>query len=276
MAEYADIINSGGLLLMGCGKMGSAMLQGWLEAGVRVDAVTVIDPYPSAWVSSLAKEGLQLNPQQPKKPKVCVLAVKPQMMGAAAPALASFGHGGTVFVSIAAGTTLATLEEFLGTDTPIIRCMPNTPAAVGRGITALFGNDAASGTDLDLAENLLAAIGKTVRLQREEQMDAVTAVSGSGPAYIFFLIEVLAEAGEAEGLPAELAMALAKATVAGAGHLAEQSEHTPSELRVHVTSPGGTTAAALAVLMDTETGLHPPLKEAVARAAARSRELGKS
>ncbi|MCR9136026.1 MAG: pyrroline-5-carboxylate reductase [Alphaproteobacteria bacterium] len=276
MTQYADIINSGGLLLMGCGKMGSAMLQGWLDAGVRVDAVTVIDPKPSAWLSSLADSGLQLNPSQPKKPKVCVLAVKPQMMGDAAPALSSFGHGGTVFVSIAAGTTLATLEEFLGADTPIIRCMPNTPAAVGRGITALFGNDMATGDDLELAESLLAAIGKTVRLQSESQMDAVTAVSGSGPAYIFYLIEVLAEAGEAEGLPAELAMALAKATVAGAGHLAEHSEHTPSELRVHVTSPGGTTAAALSVLMDTEIGLHPPLKEAVARAAARSRELGKS
>lgn len=276
MTEYAETINAGGLLLMGCGKMGSAMLRGWLDAGVHVDAVTVIEPHPSDWVLSLEGKGVKLNPSQPKKPKVCVLAVKPQMMGDAAPALASFGHGGTVFVSIAAGTTLATLEASLGADTPIIRCMPNTPAAVGRGITALFGNSVASAADMDLAENLLASIGKTVRLQNEGQMDAVTAVSGSGPAYIFYLIEVLAEAGEAEGLPGELALALAKATVAGAGHLAEQSEHTPAELRTHVTSPGGTTAAALTVLMDAKVGLHPPLKEAVARAAARARELGKT
>lgn len=275
MIDYADTVNSGGLLLLGCGKMGSAMLRGWLDAGVRTDAVTIIDPHPSQWVLSLAERGLCLNPPHPQRPKVCVLAVKPQMMGDAAPELASFGNGDTVFVSIAAGTTIATLEDFLGVKTPIIRCMPNTPAAVGRGITALFSNTVASEADMHLSESLLAAIGKTVRLQSEHQMDAVTAVSGSGPAYIFYLIEVLAEAGEAEGLPADLAMSLAKATVAGSGHLAENSEHEPSELRVHVTSPGGTTAAALEVLMDVESGLQPTLMEAVARAAARSRELGK-
>lgn len=276
MIDYAETINSDGLLLMGCGKMGSAMLRGWLDAGVRADAVTVIDPYPSQWLQSIADKGLQLNPPQPKRPKVCVLAVKPQMMGDAAPALASFGGGGTVFVSIAAGTTIATLENYLGTNTPIIRCMPNTPAAVGRGITALFGNEAATGMDIVLSEKLLGAVGKTARLQEEDQMDAVTAVSGSGPAYVFYLIEILAEAGEAEGLSAELAMSLAKATVAGAGHLAEHSEHHPSELRIHVTSPAGTTAAALEVLMDEQRGLQPPLSKAVARAAARSRELGKN
>ncbi len=276
MNDYSGTINSGGLLLLGCGKMGSAMLRGWLDAGVRAEAVTVIDPYPSAWLQELTENGLRLNPQRPERPQVCVLAVKPQMMGEAAPTVAAFGNGETVFVSIAAGTTIATLEAFLGADTPIIRCMPNTPAAVARGITALFANDAVLEDDMVLAENLLGAIGKTVRLQNEDHMDAVTAVSGSGPAYVFYLIEALAEAGEAEGLPPELAMALAKATVAGAGHLAENTEHEPSELRVHVTSPGGTTAAALDVLMHGETGLRPLLKDAVSRAAERSRTLGKT
>jgi pyrroline-5-carboxylate reductase len=276
MTGYTDKINSGGLLLLGCGKMGSAMLRGWLEAGVRAGAVTVLDPQPSDWLKSLVPEGLKLNPVEPDRPKVCVIAVKPQMMGDAAPRLVSFGGGGTVFVSIAAGTMIATLEKMLGETTPLVRCMPNTPAAVGRGITALFGNEASSDTDLELAENLLQAVGKTVRLSSEDQIDAVTAVSGSGPAYVFYLIEVLAAAGEAEGLPHDLAMSLAKATVAGAGHLAETDEHDPSELRVHVTSPGGTTAAALEVLMDAEAGLHVLLTKAVARAAARARELGKN
>ena len=273
--HYEDTINSGGLLLLGCGKMGSAMLRGWLAAGVRAAAVTVIDPYPSEWLRSLAADGLIINPPDPRQPRVCVLAVKPQMMGEAAPAIARFGDGDTLFVSIAAGTTIATIEDLVGRETPIIRCMPNTPAAVGRGITALVGNAVAADTDLDLADSLLQAVGRTVRLEEEDQMDAVTAVSGSGPAYVFHLIEVLAAAGEAEGLPPHLAMALAKATVAGAGQLAEEADEEPDELRVHVTSPGGTTAAALEVLMDAEAGLQRLMTEAVARAAARSRELGK-
>ena len=273
--DYSQTINDDGLLLLGCGKIGSAMLRGWLAAGVRSDAVTVIDPYPSDWLKSLTSNGLQINPNDPRRPKVCVLAVKPQMMGEAAPTIASFGNGETLFVSIAAGTTNATLENLLGPRTPIVRCMPNTPAAVGRGITALIGNDMASEADLELAENLLQAVGQTVRLDDESQMDAVTAVSGSGPAYVFHLIEVLAAAGEAEGLPPELAMRLAKATVAGAGQLAKDAEEEPEQLRINVTSPAGTTAAALEVLMEAENGLQRLMMEAVARAAARARELGK-
>ncbi len=274
--HYEDTINSGGLLLLGCGKMGSAMLRGWLAAGVRADAVTVIDPNPSDWVRSLEAEALTLNPSEPRRPRVCVLAVKPQMMGEAAPTIAGFGDRDTLFVSIAAGTTIATIETLFGHSTPVVRCMPNTPAAVGRGITALIGNATASEADLELAESLLQAVGQTVRLEDEAQMDAVTAVSGSGPAYVFHLIEVLAAAGEAEGLQPDLAMALAKATVAGAGQLAEEAEEAPAELRVHVTSPGGTTAAALDVLMEAESGLQRLMMQAVARAAARSRELGKA
>jgi len=275
MKDYADTINKGGLLLLGCGKMGSAMLRGWLEAGVRADAVTVIDPHPSEFARSLADSGLTLNPDAPRQPRVCVIAVKPQMMSAAAPQLAAFSGGGTLFVSVAAGTMMATLEALLGPGTPLVRCMPNTPAAVGRGITALTGNETASAADLDLTDALLQAVGQTVRLDDEGQMDAVTAVSGSGPAYVFYLIETLAAAGEAEGLPADVAMRLATATVAGAGHLAETAVEEPSELRAHVTSPGGTTAAGLEALIDAETGLAPLMRETVARAAARGRELAK-
>ena len=151
--------------------------------------------------------------------------------------------------------------------------MPNTPAAIGRGITALVGNAHADASALALAETLMAAVGRTVRLDDEAQMDAVTAVSGSGPAYVFLLIETLAAAGEAEGLPPGLALALARATVAGAGALAEASDKPPSQLRTDVTSPGGTTAAALAVLMADGAGLPALMRRGVAAAAARSREL---
>ena len=181
----------------------------------------------------------------------------------------------TLFLSVAAGTTIAHYEAVLGAKTPIIRAMPNTPAAIGLGITAITGNAQATPAHLDLAQALLSAVGQVVRLEGEHQMDAVTAVSGSGPAYVFHLIETLAAAGEAEGLPAALSLQLARATVAGAGALAEASDESPGQLRVNVTSPAGTTAAALAVLMDPETGFPPLLKRAVRAAADRGRELGK-
>ena len=233
-----------GLVLLGCGKMGSAMLAGWLARGLPTSSVYVIDPKPSDW---LKEQGVQLNVDLPKEPAVVLVAVKPQMMGDALPTLQAMGNGKTVFVSVAAGTTIATFEKTLGEQTPIVRAMPNTPAAIGRGITALIGNGRSSGADMDLAETLLSAIGQTVRLQSEDQMDAVTGVSGSGPAYVFHLIETLAAAGEAQGLPAELALKLAKATVAGAGALAEAADEDPGQLRVNVTSPNGTTQAALEI-----------------------------
>jgi len=176
-------------------------------------------------------------------------------------------------VSIAAGTPIGYFEQALGAETPVIRAMPNTPAAIGQGITALIGNAAASEAHLTLAEALLAVIGQTVRLEREAQMDAVTAVSGSGPAYVFHLIEALAAAGEALDLPADLALTLAKATVSGAARLAVTSDQSPAQLRSNVTSPNGTTQAALEVLMDETRGLRPLLRAAVAAAARRSREL---
>ena len=261
-----------GLVLLGCGKMGTALLTGWLAAGVPAASVWVIEPNPTDWLKG---SGVHLNQGVPPTPAVALLAVKPQMMGAALPALQALGNGKTLFVSIAAGTTIATFEAALGADTPIVRTMPNTPAMVGRGITALVGNGHVSPSDLALAKSLMAAVGQVVELTSEDQIDAVTAVSGSGPAYVFHLIETMASAGEAEGLPADVAMQLARATVCGAGELAFQSPDSAAQLRINVTSPGGTTAAALGVLMDPETGFPALLRRAVKAAADRGRELGK-
>jgi pyrroline-5-carboxylate reductase len=267
-----DRVARNGLVLLGCGKMGTALLTGWLAAGVPPGSVWVIEPNPTDW---LRATGVHLNQGVPSSPSVALLAVKPQMMGAALPALQALGNGSTLFVSIAAGTTIATFEDVLGTRTPIVRTMPNTPAMVGRGITALVGNAHVSSADIALAKGLMAAVGQVVELTREDQIDAVTAVSGSGPAYVFHLIETMAAAGEAEGLPADIAMQLARATVCGAGELAFQSPETAAQLRINVTSPGGTTAAALGVLMDPQTGFPALLKRAVKAAADRGRELGK-
>ena len=228
-----DELAQRGLVLLGCGKMGSAMLKGWLAGGFPAASVHVIDPAPSDWVRA---QGVAVNGPLPASPGVVLVAVKPQMMGEALPALRELGGGGSLFVSVAAGTPLAAFEAAFGVGTPVVRAMPNTPAAVGRGITAMIGNRAATTADLDLAETLLAAVGQVVRLEDESQMDAVTAVSGSGPAYVFHLIETLAAAGEAEGLSRDLALQLARATVGGAGQLAEEADETPAELRVNVTS----------------------------------------
>lgn len=259
-----------GLVLLGCGKMGSAMLEGWLQTGLPPGSVYVIDPNPSDWLKA---QGVHIGAPLPDSPAIAIIAVKPQMMAAALPDVSALGNGATLVVSIAAGTSIATFEDILGDQTPIVRAMPNTPAAIGRGITALIGNANVLPEQLDLADALLKAIGQTVRLDHEGQMDAVTAVSGSGPAYVFHLIETLAAAGKAQGLPADLAMQLAKATVGGAGQLAEDADEDPSQLRINVTSPNGTTQAALEVLMDTETGFPPLLDRAVKAAADRSREL---
>lgn len=259
-----------GLVLLGCGKMGSAMLAGWLRNGLPPDSVWVIDPNPSAW---LKEQGVSIGGDLPQNPAIAIIAVKPQMMASALPDVEMLGNGETLVISIAAGTPIKTFERVLGAQTPIIRAMPNTPAAIGRGITALIGNAKTSPDDMDLAEALLWSIGQTVRLDSEDQMDAVTAVSGSGPAYVFHLIETMAAAGVAEGLSPDLAMKLATATVGGAGELAEDADETPAQLRINVTSPNGTTQAALEVLMDEQAGFPALLKRAVAAAANRSREL---
>lgn len=260
-----------GLVILGCGKMGSAMLERWLRQGLSPDAVWVLDPNPSDW---LRGTGVHVNAGVPKAPAVALIAVKPQMMAEALPVLKPLAQAGTLFITVAAGTRIAAYEGTLGAGTRLVRAMPNTPAAIGRGITALCGNAASGPADLDLAEALLSAVGQVVRLEGEHQMDAVTGVSGSGPAYVFHLIETLAAAAEAEGLPAPMALQLARATVAGAGALAEQSPDDPAQLRRNVTSPGGTTAAALEVLMKPQTGFPGLMKRAVAAAVRRGKELG--
>ena len=262
----------GDLVLLGCGKMGTALLTGWLSAGVPTASIWVLEPNPSDWLTA---RGVHLNQGIPNSPTVAVLAVKPQMMGTALPALQALGNGRTLFISIAAGTSIAAFETALGAQTPIIRTMPNTPAMVGRGITGICCNGFATEDHMALATQLMAAVGRVVTLDGEHQIDAVTAVSGSGPAYVFHLIEALAAAAEAEGLSPEVAMQLARATVTGSGELAFQSSDTASQLRVNVTSPGGTTAAALVHLMDPETGLAPLMRRAVRAAADRGRELAK-
>jgi pyrroline-5-carboxylate reductase len=248
------------------------MLAGWLARGLPATSVWVIDPHPSDWLEG---QGVHLNADLPAAPAVVLVAVKPQMMGDALPSMQAMGSGETLFVSVAAGTTIATFERTLGARTPIVRAMPNTPAAIGKGITAIIGNAHVDASALDEAEELLRAVGDVVRLEEEAQIDAVTGVSGSGPAYVFHMIEAMAAAGEAQGLSPTLSMQLAKATVGGAAALAISADEDPTQLRVNVTSPNGTTQAALEVLMDKDTGFPPLLKKAVAAAADRSRELSR-
>lgn len=268
MADISEL-NGRGLVLIGCGRMGGALLDGWLKRGLQPGAVSVLDPNPR---EGLAATGVSVNGELPADPAVLVIAVKPQMMADVLPRL-SVGAG-TLVVSVAAGVTMAAYEKAFP-DAPIVRAMPNTPAAIGQGITAIVGNDRAGEAELTLAQALMSAVGRTVRLQDEGQMDAVTALSGSGPAYVFHMIEAMAAAGEAEGLAPELALELARATVAGAGALAVAEDEDPATLRENVTSPGGTTAAGLRKLMDPETGLPPLMRRTIAAAAARGRELGK-
>ena len=258
-----------GIVLLGGGKMGSAMLGGWLVQGLTADAVWVVDPAPSDWVMGTSAH---VNTDLPDDPAVVLIAVKPQMMAQALPGIADLGVNDTVFVSIAAGPPVSAFEQALGIRA-IVRAMPNTPAAIGPGITAICAN-AAGMPCLGEAEALLSAIGSVVRLDDESQMDAVTGVSGSGPAYVFHLIETMAAAGVAQGLPEALALQLAKATVAGAGALAMSADESPGQLRQNVTSPNGTTQAALEVLMNDAEGFPALLRKAVEAAARRSRRQG--
>ncbi|MCO6381094.1 pyrroline-5-carboxylate reductase [Oceanicola sp. 502str15] len=262
-----DELNARGLVLLGCGKMGGAMLAGWLAEGLSPTAVTVLDPNPSDWLK--AQTGVRINAPLPESPAVAIIAVKPQMMGDALPSLRALGAA-TTFISIAAGTPIAAFEAALG-DVPVVRAMPNTPAAVGRGISAVIGNGAVTPAQLDMACALLQAVGEVVRLDTEDQIDAVTGVSGSGPAYVFHMIEALAAAGEAVGLAPELAMKLARATVCGAGELAHSDAETSAEqLRINVTSANGTTQAGLEVLMPDLPDL---MRRTVEAATNRAKEL---
>jgi pyrroline-5-carboxylate reductase len=263
------------LLLLGAGKMGGAMLEGWLKAGLAPSAVTVIDPHPSPRMHELAAAGLALNPPDSalRPMEVAVLAVKPQMLDAAAPALARATGAATLAVSIMAGKTIADIRERAPHLSAIVRAMPNTPAAVGRGITGCFASPATGEARRAQAAGLLSAVGKVVFVDEERLIDAVTAVSGSGPAYVFHLVECMARAGEEQGLSPEVAMALARATVEGAGELMFQDAGSDAAtLRRNVTSPAGTTAAALEVLMAPD-GMPALMSRAIAAARRRAEEL---
>ncbi|MGA3307424.1 MAG: pyrroline-5-carboxylate reductase [Xanthobacteraceae bacterium] len=272
--ENPDLRHLPGLLvLVGAGKMGGALLEGWLRFGLDPQNVAVIEPSPSPQIAALAARGVRLNPDVRALTDVAaiVIAVKPQVAGEVLPALTPVVAASTVIVSIMAGRTLQFLSGALTRPCPLVRAMPNMPAAIGRGITVAVSLRA-SGAQRDLAHRLLAATGAVEWIEDETLMDAVTAVSGSGPAYVFLLAEVLAQAGAAAGLPPPLAQKLAREAVAGAGELLHRSALDAAALRQNVTSPGGTTAAALDVLMG-ENGLAPLMNKAVAAAARRSREL---
>ncbi|MHA1164100.1 MAG: pyrroline-5-carboxylate reductase [Alphaproteobacteria bacterium] len=266
----------GPLVLVGAGKMGGALLTGWIERGLEPASVYIQDPQPSDDISALAKRtGIKVigSPEQvPQGPAVIVLAVKPQIMDDVLPGLKSCIEQQTVILSVAAGKTIEYFQKSLGPDTAIVRSIPNTPAAIGRGITVACANANVSPAQKDACDALLRAAGMVAWSDDEATIDPVTAVSGSGPAYVFLLAECLEEAGIKAGLDQELACKLARETVSGAGELLRRSELPASELRKNVTSPGGTTAAALEILMG-EGGLQQLMTRAVKAAAERSREL---
>lgn len=270
-------LNVGGpLLLVGAGKMGGALLTGWLERGLNPADVFIHDPAPSVEVAALAKDkNIHLNADVdalPGPPAVMVLAVKPQVLDAVLPPLKPLIGKGTVILSIAAGQTLAGMERHLGAEAAIVRSMPNTPAAIGRGITVACANAHVSDAQIEHCDALLRAAGSVAWTQDEAALDPVTAVSGSGPAYVFLLAECLEEAGIEAGLDPELARRLACETLSGAGELLSRADLPAAELRKNVTSPGGTTAAALEILMG-EDGLQQLMTRAVKAATKHSREL---
>jgi pyrroline-5-carboxylate reductase len=268
---------SGPIVLVGAGNMGGAMLGGWLKSGVPSGDVLVVDPAPSPGMTKLiAEKGVHHAASAPEgiEAGVIFLAVKPQIMEAALPPLKGLIGPETVIVSVAAGKTLGFIERHLG-EAAIVRAMPNTPAMIGRGVTGAFANARVSEAQRGLVHDLLKVSGPVEWVQTEADIDAVTAVSGSGPAYVFYLVECMAEAGRKLGLEADLAMRLARETVAGAGELLHQSPDDAARLRQNVTSPGGTTAAALAILM-ADDGMQPLFDKAIAAARKRAEELAGS
>jgi pyrroline-5-carboxylate reductase len=267
----------GSLLLVGAGRMGGSLLRGWLSQGLPPERIVIQDPYPSEDVAALAgRSGIALGAAPaPSTPyAVIVVAVKPQVMEEVLPPLRALAGSGTVVLSIAAGRSIASIAKHFPAGAAVVRSMPNTPAAIGRGITVACANSAASAASRERCDMLLSAVGEVAWVDDEALMDAVTAVSGSGPAYVFLLAECLAEAGRAAGLDDALAVRLARATVSGSGELMRQSALDLATMRHNVTSPGGTTAAALERLMG-RPGLQELMTEAVCAAARRSRELSK-
>ncbi len=265
----------GTLVLVGAGNMGGAMLKGWLKSSIDPKKIVVLDPSPFPEIKNLIQNrNVRWNPPIAAiaNTEVVLIAVKPQAMEDVLPPLIPLGASKPLIISVAAGKTIASFERHFGKNAAIIRTIPNTPAAVGRGITAMAPNTNVTPAKLQLARALLSAIGEVVTVADEAMIDAATAVSGSGPAYVFYLTECLAAAGEKSGLPAPLAMQLARATVAGAGELMRLSQEAPATLRENVTSAKGTTHAALQILM-AENGMQPLFNRAIAEATKRSREL---
>jgi pyrroline-5-carboxylate reductase len=264
------------ILLVGAGKMGTALIRGWIKAGLG--PITAVEPNPSAALQKL--DGPLLVSDFKKVPhegwRACVVALKPQVLRAEASGLKAIAAAGTLMISIAAGTGVAFMEKQWGTKARIIRAMPNTPGAIDRGITALYAAPNATAADRTLAKSLLSAIGQTVWLKHEAQIDAATAVSGSGPAYVFALVDALAKAGIAAGLPEETAALLARTTVIGSGALLDADPREAAQLARDVTTPGGTTEAAFKVLLAKEGGLEALLTRAVAAAKTRAEELTRS
>lgn len=275
MAGLTDIGRKTPLILVGCGKMGGALIAGWLARGVPANGLIVIEPNKAA-LPKLPKAVRVLSNRADlppgMAPRAVVFAVKPQVMDGVVPDYAAFSAARALFLSIAAGKPVGYFERRLGSAARVVRAMPNTPAAVGRGMTVLAAGRSATKADRRLASALMAAVGEVAWIEDEALMDAVTAVSGSGPAYVFHLIEALAAAGEKAGLPGDLAVKLARETAIGAGELARQSPLGADTLRKNVTSPGGTTEAALTVLMGTGA-LEKLMARAVAAAKKRSRDL---
>jgi len=262
------------LLIYGAGKMGGAMLAGALAGGWPAGSIRVIEPHPSARLLDLAREkGFALNPAEAEAADMVLLAIKPQALDAASLALGAHLDENTVLVSILAGKSIADIAARLPVLRKIIRAMPNTPAAIGRGITGAYATPALAESEREAVSRLLATTGRVEWVEHEALIDCVTAVSGSGPAYVFYLVECLARAGAEIGLPPALALRLARATIEGAGELLfQEAETPPATLRANVTSPGGTTAAALEVLM-AQDGLAPLMAKAVAAARARAQAL---
>jgi pyrroline-5-carboxylate reductase len=270
-----SITLKGTLVLAGCGKMGGAMLEGWLKAGADPKKIAAIDPKPPQEVVDLLhKHNIRHNPPIASitDTEVIVVAVKPQVMDEVLPNLVPLKSSKPLILSVAAGKTIATFANYFGADASIIRTIPNTPAAIGRGITAMCANAHVTKSQNALANALLSSTGEVVTVDEESQIDLVTAVSGSGPAYVFYLTECIAAAAEKIGLSPALSMQLARATVAGSGELMRQSGIDAATLRQNVTSPNGTTYAALQILM-AEDGIKPVFEKAIAAAAKRSQEL---
>lgn len=266
------------VVLVGAGKMGAALLQGWLARGLSASSIIIQDPALSPDVAELARRhGIHTAATIARldcAPSVIVVAVKPQVMEQVFAPVAKLAGPDTVVLSIAAGRSIASFEKLLAQGIGVVRAMPNTASAIGRGITGAVGNAHLTPSQKARCDGLLAAVGEVVWLNDEALIDAVTAVSGSGPAYVFLLTECLAEAGRAAGLDMETASKLARATVSGAGELLQQSSSDAATLRQNVTSPGGTTAAALAILMRDKDGLQGLMTEAVLAAKQRGRDLG--